>query len=87
MQQIKLCKDKFLIMMTLIVVMVWSGFRAFNLDFVPSHDSAADMLLSNIIRDEGVILPFLRVGKSRIYATMANRCFGVNQPKAILGLS
>lgn len=56
MQQIKLCKDKFLIMMTLIVVMVWSGFRAFNLDFVPSHDFAADMLLSNIIRDEGRLL-------------------------------
>jgi hypothetical protein len=34
-----------------------------------------------------VILPFLMVGKSRIYATMASRCFGVNPPKAILGLS
>ena len=34
-----------------------------------------------------VILPFLRVGKSRTYATMASRCFGVNPPKAILGLS
>ena len=34
-----------------------------------------------------VILPFIRVGKSRIYAAMANRWFGVNPPKAILGLS
>jgi hypothetical protein len=34
-----------------------------------------------------VILPFLRVGKSTTYATMASRCFGVHPPKAILGLS
>jgi hypothetical protein len=33
-----------------------------------------------------VILPFLRVGKSRTYATMVSRCFGVNPSKASLSL-
>jgi len=40
----------------LIVILCWQTLKVFRLDFAPVHDYAADMLLGNIIRDEGVLL-------------------------------
>ncbi len=37
--------------------------------------------------DDGVIIPFLTGIGSRVYAAMANRCFGVIPPKAMFGRS
>jgi|GEM_PF-4248855 len=58
-------------------------------DFLPT--TVVNKILSTSKKPEAlsdlVILPFLRGGKSRIYAAMASRCFGVIPPKAILGLS
>lgn len=40
----------------LIVILGWETLTVFKLDFAPVHDYAADMLLANLIRDEGVLL-------------------------------
>ena len=39
------------------------------------------------LKAEMVILPFLTGIRSRVHAAMANRCFGVNPPKAMFGRS
>jgi hypothetical protein len=39
------------------------------------------------VASNAVILPFLTGIRSRVHAAMANRCFGVNPPKAMFGRS
>lgn len=41
---------------TINIILGWLTLKVFVLDFAPVHDYAADFLLANIIRDEGILL-------------------------------